>query len=79
MGKSAVASAVFGASTHEGEAQACRLIARRGQVHYSEIRSGLRLSPGAWRRIRAKLLSEGRIVEVFPGMYELAGADSGGP
>ncbi len=70
-------SGIVNATRGDAETEVCRLMARDGQVHYSEICSGLRLSPGAWRRLRAKLLSEGRIAEVLPGMYELAGSDSG--
>ena len=61
------------------ERRVCSLIARLGQAHYSEIRSALSLQPGAWRRLRARLLAEGRIAETFPGMYELTSRPTADP
>jgi beta-phosphoglucomutase len=50
----------------------CQLLSGAEQMHYSEIRSRLRLSARTWLRIRKQLLNEGRMSQPFPGMYAAA-------
>jgi hypothetical protein len=72
MGEAAKGGVAIDSAPSDIEGRVCGLIAQLGQAHYSEIRSSLGLGPDTWRRVRAQLLAEGRIAEVFPGMYEVA-------